>query len=115
MRIVLIFPPPWKISRPGDPRFPAGEGEPVACDQASLDGDFIQAPSGLLYIAAQAMGEGHSVEVLNLANACWQKLKTSVQRRPADLYGLSCLTANRRSVFMTAEFIRKHHPKARCC
>ena len=112
MRIVLVFPPPWKISLPGEPQFPPGQGEPVSCSHPQMDADFIQAPTGLLSLAAQAMGGGHDVVVLNLANVCWQKLEASIRKRPADLFGLSCLTANRRGVFMTADFIRKVHPEA---
>lgn len=110
MRIVLIYPPPWKIHRTGESPFPPAEGAPAG--GASLDADFIQAPSGLLSIAAQAMSRGHEVEVLNLANACWQKVETTIRRRPAELFGLSCVTANRRGVFMTAGFVREAHPGA---
>jgi radical SAM superfamily enzyme YgiQ (UPF0313 family) len=77
-----------------------------------MDTDFIQAPSGLLSLAAQALNEGHDVTVLNLSNACWQKVETSIRRRPAALFGLSCVTPNRRGVFMTARFIRRTFPAA---
>jgi radical SAM superfamily enzyme YgiQ (UPF0313 family) len=77
-----------------------------------LDGDFIQAPCGLLSLAAQALNEGHEATVLNLSNACWEKVEASIRHRPAPLFGLSCVTANRRGVFLTAQLIREIYPEA---
>ncbi len=110
MRIVLIYPPPWKISRPGEPPFPSGHGPPAA--GTLLGADFLQIPCGLLSIAAQALDAGHEVAVLNLSNACWQKVVSCIRRRPADLFGISCVTANRRGALMTAELIETLHPEA---
>jgi radical SAM superfamily enzyme YgiQ (UPF0313 family) len=107
----LIYPPPWKIPCPGEPAFPRAESAPAGIG-GRLDADFIQAPCGLLSLAAQALDEGHEATVLNLSNASWQKVETSIRRRPAPLFGLSCVTANRRGVFLTAGLIRKTHPEA---
>ncbi len=111
MRIVLIYSPPWKIPRPGEPAFPPGEGAPAG-GTGRLDGDFIQAPCGLLSLAAQALDKGHEATVLNLSNASWQKVEASIRHRPAPIFGLSCVTANRRGVFLTAHLIRKTYPEA---
>jgi len=113
MRIVLIYPPPWKISRPGEAPYPPGDGAPAGGDPARLlDGDFLQAPYGMLSIAAQARSAGHSVTTLNLANACWAKVAQCLRNRQADLFGLSCVTANRRGAAMTARLIREIRPRA---
>ncbi|MFH1980973.1 MAG: radical SAM protein [Pseudomonadota bacterium] len=113
MRIVLIYPPPWKIHRPGEAPYPPGEGAPAGSDPAPLlDGDFLQAPYGLLSIAAQAQNTGHAVTTGNLANACWTKVVQFIRNQEADLFGLSCVTANRRGIAMTARLIRDAHPGA---
>ena len=61
MRIVMIYPPPWKIAAPGDPLYPPGEGPPKGREGMVLDGDFIEAPYGTLSLAAQAKKAGHDV------------------------------------------------------
>ena len=49
MRIVLLYPPPWKIPMPGRAAYPSGEGAPTGVDPAAvLNSDLIQAPYGLL-------------------------------------------------------------------
>lgn len=112
MRIALLYPPPWKIpSAAGEP-IPAGEGPPAGFREADLDGDFLQMPYGVLSLASQALAEGHRVEVLNLAALPWTEVESALGRLRADIYGLSCNTANRRGVAATAEAIRRHHPKA---
>ena len=111
MRIALIYPPPWKIEKPGAPPLPAGEGPPKGADDKKLlDNDFLQAPYGMLSIAAQAIAAGHAVTTLNLSNACWEKVTRCVERLEADVFGLSCVTANRRGAAMTADWIRRVHP-----
>ncbi len=113
MRIVLIYPPPWKIHQPGDRPYPTGEGPPASMgSDVQLEGDFLRAPYGLLSIAAQALRAGHKVCTLNLANTCWVKVEQCIRRRPAIIYGLSCVTANRRGTALVAQLIRDIHPKA---
>ena len=113
MRIVLLYPPPWKIPEPGQRPYPPEEGAPEGIDsQAALAGDLIQAPYGLLSLAAQAIHAGHNVTVLNISNFPWPAVQLLIAHLDADIYGLSCVTANRRGVAMTADQIRRHHPSA---
>ena len=113
MRVVLLYPPPWKIPSSGGDPYPADQGAPEGIDpEAILNSDMIQAPYGLLCIAAQAIRAGHHVIVLNLSNFPWPAVQLLVAHLDADIYGLSCLTANRRGVAMTAELLRSHHPDA---
>lgn len=112
MRIVLIYPPPWKIPPFGDAPFHSGQAAPASAPTGAIGGDFLRAPYGLLSIAAQALRAGHRVTVLNLSNACWAKVERCIRHRPADLFGLSCFTANRRGVAMTADLIRRTYPRA---
>ena len=113
MRIVLLYPPPWKIPVLGHAAYPSGEGAPTGVDPAAvLNSDLIQAPYGLLSVAAQAIYAGHDVTVLNISNFPWPAIQLLAEQLDADLYGLSCLTANRRGVAMTAELIRSYHPDA---
>ena len=74
MRIVLLYAPPWKIARYGDPLYPPEEGPPHNFDSAAVtEGDFIQAPYGLLSLAAQAIRSGLSVQTLNISwNYSWR-------------------------------------------
>lgn len=45
MRIVFLYPPPWKIPQSGHPPYPPGLGSPEGVDpDAVLSGDLIQAP-----------------------------------------------------------------------
>ena len=65
MRIALLYPPPWKISAPGEPRLaPADGGPPSDYQEGDLDADFFQTPYGLLSLGAQALRAGHQVKVL---------------------------------------------------
>jgi len=113
MRIVLLYPPPWKIPLSGHPPYPSGEGAPEGVDpDALLGSDLIQAPYGLLSLAAQAIQAGHNVTVLNISNFPWPAVELLAAHLNADLYGLSCLTANRRGAAMTAELFRSFHPDA---
>jgi radical SAM superfamily enzyme YgiQ (UPF0313 family) len=114
MNIVLLYPPPWKISEPGTPPYPTGEGAPAGFNgDAVLSGDFTQTPYGLLSLAAQLLRAGLSVSVFNLSDYPWPEVERLIHRLDADLFGLSCLTANRRGMAMLVRFIRKVHPAAR--
>ena len=114
MNIVLLYPPPWKISEHGDPLYPAGEGAPAGFDSdAVLTGDFTQTPYGLLSLAAQLLRTGLRVSIFNLSNYPWPEVERLIHRLDADLFGLSCLTANRRGMAMLVRFIRRVHPAAR--
>ena len=112
MRIALLYPPPWKIPPPGEPPDPSGDGPPDGFGDGDLDGDFYQIPYGLLTLASQALGQGHQVKVLNLSAFPWLEVEQAVARLDADLFGLSCWTANRRGVALVAACIRAHHPAA---
>ncbi len=112
MRIVLLYPPPWKISEPGEPPPPAGQGPPAEFVPGDLDPDFHQIPYGLLTLGAQAMRAGHQVKVLNLSAFPWSHVERLVADLEADVWGMSCWTANRRGVAYTADAIRARHPKA---
>ena len=113
MRIVLLYAPPWKIARCGDPQYPPEEGPPDNIDPAAVtEGDFIQAPYGLMSLAAQAIRSGIGVQTLNVSNFPWPDIEALIRRLDADLFGLSCMTENRRGVAMLAALIRNMHPGA---
>lgn len=111
MRVVLIYPPPWKIPLPGEPADPR-EGPPADYNEGDLDADFHQVPYGLLTLAAQARAFGHEVKVLNLSSFPWDQVEHVVRQVRAGVYGLSCWTANRRGVALVAKTIKKHHRQA---
>ena len=68
MRIVLLYPPPWKIPAPGEDPERSGEGPPSNWHASyAFDGDTLHIPCGLLSLAAQARHAGHEVTVLNLS------------------------------------------------
>ena len=109
VKIALLYPPPWKIAEPGesvDPR----DGPPPGYQPGDLDGDFYQTPYGLFALGAAAIAAGHQVKVINLSAYSWSRLESVVAALEADLFGLSCWTANRRGVALTAELIKQHHP-----
>ena len=113
MRVVLLYPPPWKIPPLGQPEYPPGEGAPRGVDPAGvLCSDLIRAPYGLLSLASQAIRAGHQVTVLNISSFPWPAVQLLAANLDADLYGFSCLTANRRGVLMTAQLFRSCHPDA---
>ncbi|MFH0730562.1 MAG: radical SAM protein [Pseudomonadota bacterium] len=113
MRIVLLYAPPWKIARNGDPAYPLEEGPPDNIDpEAVTEGDYLQAPYGLLSLAAQALRRGLSVQTVNLSNFFWPDIENLIRRLNGDIYGLSCITENRRGVAMMAQLIRHFHPGA---
>jgi anaerobic magnesium-protoporphyrin IX monomethyl ester cyclase len=113
MRILLIYPPPWKIPAPGQQPDEAGEGPPQGIDSAALlSGDILHIPCGLLSLASQAKRAGHSVEVLNLFTFDWDRIIRIIKARQADFFGLSCFTSNRRGTLALARLIRQLHPLA---
>ncbi|HEX6273677.1 MAG TPA: radical SAM protein [Polyangiaceae bacterium] len=112
MRIALLYPPPWKIPLPGRPPF-VTDGPPVDFREGDLDADFYQTPYGLFALGAQAIRAGHAVKVLNLSAFAWERVEEVVRELDADVYGMSCWTANRRGVALTARAIRSFHPNAR--
>jgi radical SAM superfamily enzyme YgiQ (UPF0313 family) len=117
VRIALIYPPPWKIAGPGErPPSPSAQtgndGPPHGYAEGDLDPDFHQTPYGLFTLAANAIRAGHKVKVLNLSNFPWSRVVETVKSLDADLYGMSCWTANRRGVALVAKLIKNTHPKA---
>ena len=106
MRVVLLYPPPWKIPAVAQPADNSGDGPPNNIEERGLDSDFLTAPYGLLSLAAQAIRAGHQVKTLNLASFPWSEVETLIRELDADIYGLSCFTCNRRGVALTAECIR---------
>src|SRR5881392_3873139 len=112
MRVVLLYPPPWKIAAPGEPQYTDGDGQPEEYRDGDLDADFHQTPYGLFSLGAQAMRAGHAVKVFNLSSYSWRHVEDIVRALDADVFGMSCWTANRRGVALVAALIRRLHPKA---
>lgn len=112
MRIALLYAPPWKIPMPGEPADIGGEGPPNEYAEGDLDADFHQTPYGLFSLGAQALRAGHQVKVLNLSAFAWRRVEEVVAALDADLFGLSCWTANRRGVALLAREIKRRHPRA---
>lgn len=112
MRIVLLYPPPWKLAEPGEAEAMGDEGPPPDYSPGDLDPDFHQIPYGLLSLGAQAARAGHEVKLLNLSAYPWRRVEEVVRALPAELYGMSCWTANRRGVDLVARCIRRFHPAA---
>ncbi len=111
MRIALLYPPPWKIAAEGEPP-PAGDGPPTDYRPGDLDADFHQTPYGLFALGAQAIRAGHQVKVLNLSSFPWSKVEEVLAALDADVFGMSCWTANRRGVALAAVSLRAKHPQA---
>jgi radical SAM superfamily enzyme YgiQ (UPF0313 family) len=112
MRIALLYPPPWKIPMPGQAPDVGGDGPPTEYAEGDLDADFFQTPYGLFALGAQALRAGHQVKVINLSGFAWQRVEEVVASLDAELFGLSCWTANRRGVALVARTIKRHHPRA---
>lgn len=113
MRVALIYPPPWKIEAPGEPRVPPEAGGPPAdYRDGDLDADFYQTPYGLFSIGAQAIRAGHQVKLLNLSAFTWSRIEEIIAKLDAEVFGMSCWTANRRGVALVAELIKRHRPGA---
>lgn len=112
MRIALLYPPPWKIPASGEEPDRNGDGPPRAFRPGDLDPDFFQTPYGLFTLGAEAIRAGHQVKVYNLSAFPWTHVEHVIARLEADVWGLSCWTANRRGVALVARCIRKYHPSA---
>jgi anaerobic magnesium-protoporphyrin IX monomethyl ester cyclase len=112
MRIALLYPPPWKIPERGEAPDTSGDGPPGEYVEGDLDGDFFQTPYGLFAIGAQALRAGHQVKVYNLSGLSWRRVREIVRDLDAEVYGLSCWTANRRGVALVAQEIKSRHPHA---
>ncbi len=112
MKIVLLYPPPWKIAPEGGVDYPDPEGAPEGYRPGDLDADFHQTPYGLFSLGAQAIRAGHDVKVINLSSWSWPRVEEVIEKLDAPLWGMSCWTANRRGVRMVAELIKQKHPKA---
>ncbi len=112
MRIALLYPPPWKIPAPGEPADSKGDGPPAEYVEGDLDADFFQTPYGLFALGAQALRAGHQVKVLNLSGFSWGRVEEVVRELDADLFGLSCWTANRRGVALVARAVKRSCPSA---
>ncbi len=112
MRIALLYPPPWKIHTQGQEPDANGDGPPEEYREGDLDADFFQTPYGLFALGAQALRAGHQVKVFNLSGFAWQRVEEVLRALPADVYGLSCWTANRRGVALVAREIKRLYPRA---
>lgn len=110
-RIVLLYPPPWKIPEFGATADPV-DGPPPEYREGDLDPDFWQVPYGLLSLAAQARRAGYPTKILNLSSFTWAQVEALISELEGDLWAMSCWTANRRGVALTAELIKRHHPDA---
>src|SRR5580693_7527459 len=112
MRIALLYPPPWKIPMPGEAPDVTGDGPPAEYQDGDLDADFFQTPYGLFALGAQALRAGHQVKVINMSGFAWQRVDEVVAGLDAQVFGLSCWTANRRGVALVARAIKRWHPDA---
>jgi anaerobic magnesium-protoporphyrin IX monomethyl ester cyclase len=112
MRVALLYPPPWKVAGPGGPPVAGSDGPPDGYKHGDLDADFYQIPYGLLSLGAQAIRAGHQVKVLNLSSFTWSKVEEVVRGLDAQVFGLSCWTANRRGVGLVSRAIKAAHPNA---
>jgi anaerobic magnesium-protoporphyrin IX monomethyl ester cyclase len=112
MRVALLYPPPWKIPARGEAPDPSGDGPPEDFREGDLDPDFYQTPYGLFTLGAEAIRAGHQVKVMNLSAFPWARVEEILSELSADVFGMSCWTANRRGVALAAEAIRARHPKA---
>jgi anaerobic magnesium-protoporphyrin IX monomethyl ester cyclase len=112
VRVALIYPPPWKIHGKNEAPFPRGQGAPEGYRDGDLDADFYQTPYGLFALGAAAIRAGHQVKVLNLSSYTWSKFCEVIGKLDAEVFGMSCWTANRRGVGFAAEYMRTVHPAA---
>jgi anaerobic magnesium-protoporphyrin IX monomethyl ester cyclase len=111
VKIALLYPPPWKIPEGSEAPDPI-DGPPDRYKAGDLDADFYQTPYGLFSIGAQAMRAGHQVKVLNLSAFAWSRVEEIVRALDADVFGMSCWTANRRGVALVADLVKRTHPRA---
>jgi radical SAM superfamily enzyme YgiQ (UPF0313 family) len=113
MRIAFLYAPPFQIPAPGEPGLILEEGpyEGFILEQG-LSGDETTIPFGLLTLAAQSIAAGHDVTVLNLYCFAWKDLIQVMENLPADIFGLSCLTTNRRGTLALARLIKELYPNS---
>ena len=111
MRVLFLYPPPWKIPADGQ-RPDCEDGPPEGYRATDIDGDFFQMPYGVLTLASVVREAGHRVKVLNLSNFSWEKVEEVIDNVEADVFGMSCFTANRRGVALVARAIKGRYPKA---
>ncbi len=109
MRVVLLYPPPWKIPEPSEAA-DLLDGPPPDYQPGDLDADFHQTPYGLFSLAAQAIRAGHQVKVLNLSTFTWKQTMETLDALEAEVFGMSCWTANRRGVGLIASALKERHP-----
>ena len=112
MKVALIYPPPWKTPTPSESPYPKGEGPPEGYRDGDLDADFHQTPYGLFALGAQAMRAGYEVKVINLSSFPWSRALEVISALQADVYAMSCWTANRRGVLMLADAMKQRVPGA---
>ncbi|WP_147821051.1 B12-binding domain-containing radical SAM protein [Salidesulfovibrio onnuriiensis] len=113
MRVILIHPPPWQIPAPGQDTGAFTFPPPLAGEELKIvDLDFLSIPYGLLSLSAQAKKAGHKVAVLNMSNFLWDTVEDVIRNNPADVYGITGMTLNRRGMAAVAQCVRKHHPEA---
>jgi anaerobic magnesium-protoporphyrin IX monomethyl ester cyclase len=112
MRVALLYPPPRKIPARGEAVQTGADGPPVEYLEGDLDGDFFQTPYGLFALGAQAIRAGHQVKVYNLSGFSWTRVSEVLRDLDAEVYGLSCWTANRRGVGLVAREIKRLRPRA---
>ena len=114
LRILLLQPPIWKISAPGEKPYPPEQwGLPTAHDiQEKIEGDSLSVTYGLLSIAAQIMESGRNVFVCNLANFTWTEVENLIRYVDIDLVGITCMTFNMHGMLALSQLIREVHPKA---
>ena len=110
MKVALLYPPPWKVPAQAAPD--PVDGPPAEYRPGDLDADFYQIPYGLLSLGAQAIRAGHQVKVMNLSAFTWDKVEKILDDLDADVFGMSCWTANRRGVALVARAIKKRRPGA---
>jgi radical SAM superfamily enzyme YgiQ (UPF0313 family) len=97
---------------PGEAADVGGDGPPTEYAEGDLDADFFQTPYGLFALGAQALRAGHQVKVVNLSGFAWRRVEEVVRALDADVFGLSCWTANRRGVALVSRLVKQVHPRA---
>ena len=107
-KVALLYAPPWKLG--GEY---GREGPPDDYRPGDLDADFHQTPYGLFALGAAAIRAGHQVKVINLSSYAWSEVERVLATLDADVFGLSCWTANRRGVGYAARAIKRLQPAAR--
>lgn len=111
MRIVLLYPPPWKINSQKGEEGQSGDLSPA--DNSNIeDMDEKTMPYGLMSLAAQARRNGHDVILLNLYTFAWKDIAELLRLIPADVFGMSCFTTNRIGALSLSNLIRDIHPES---